>query len=175
MLTGHIAVAIGAHGLRNTVPLWLLILASQLPDWADASLCIAGIRSSMPGEYSHSLVAVGILALAAGLFTFAMSRDARGSFLVAAVVITHAAGDYLTGSKPTWPGGPSVGLLLYDRPVLDFILESAVLLGGWTLYQRSLRPLRQYSRASFALLYTLLAIQAAADIVLALTEGLKKC
>jgi hypothetical protein len=165
----------GAHGIRRSVPLWLLIVATQLPDWADATLCIAGVRSTVPGLYSHSLVAVGVLAAAAALFGAASLRDSRGGLLVGVVVASHALGDYFTGSKPTWSGGPTVGLLLYDRPALDFILEAAIVTAGWLLYQRSFPDDRRYSRDSVALLAALLVIQAAADIVLALTEGMKKC
>lgn len=175
MLAGHVGIAIGAHGIRKTFPLWLLILASQLPDWADASLCIASVRSAIPGEYSHSFAAVGILATAVTIASYAAWRDVAGSMLVGAVVISHALGDYFTGIKPTWPGGPMIGLELYKLPALDFVLEGGVIVAGWLVYQRSFPEERRYSRDLVVLLATLLMIQAAADIVLSLSPGLKKC
>lgn len=175
MLTGHVAIAIGAHGLRNTVPLWLLLFASQLPDWADAALCIGGIRTSTPGLYSHAFLPVAILAIAAAAAYFLWRRDAAGSVMIAAVVITHVLGDYVTGLKPTWDGGPMIGLNFYAMPALDFIFEAAVLTAGWLLYQRSFPTGRRYSRDVVLVLVSLLLIQAAADIAISVSPGMSKC
>lgn len=175
MYTGHIGLALGAHGLRKSIPLWLLILASQLPDWADAGLCLADIRTPIPGVYSHSLPAIGVLALVAALAYCILERDPAGMALVALVVISHAGGDYLTGFKPTWPGGPVMGLELYRRPAIDFAIESLVVLGGWVLYRRTLRPGQQSSEPAFTLLGALILIQLGADIFLTMAKGLKKC
>ena len=175
MLTGHVAVAMGAHGLRRSLPLWLLILAAQLPDWTDASLCIAGVRSEIPGMYSHSVAATVLLALFAAITAMILIRDARGAALIALVVVLHTVGDYATGLKPTWPGGPMVGLNLYSRPAFDFAFEAGVLVLGWAAYQISFPPGRRYSRRLVLMLLALLAVQAASDIVLALSPGMKKC
>ncbi len=175
MLTGHIAVAIGAHGLRSAVPLWLLVVASQLPDWADAALCIGGIRSSTPGLYSHALLPVAILAGVTAAAHFVWRRDAAGSLLIAAVVITHVLGDYVTGLKPTWAGGPVIGLNFYAMPALDFIFEAAVLTAGWLFYQRSFPAARRYSLDVAIVLISLLLIQAAADIAISVSPGMSKC
>ncbi len=175
MLTGHVAIAMGAHGLRSTVPLWLLILATQLPDWADAALCTAGMRSTVPGAYSHGFIPIGVLAVAASIAWFARSKSAAGSLMIGAVVISHALGDYVTGTKPTWPGGPMVGMQLYSQPALDFLFESVVIVGCWLLYRRSIPLEKRGSRFVMILLFTLLLIQGAADILLSLSPGLKKC
>jgi hypothetical protein len=175
MLTGHIAVAMGAHGLRRSLPLWALILAAQLPDWTDAALCSAGIRSQTPGMYSHSVAATVLLALAAATIAMLVTRDARGATVIAIVVGLHTVGDYVTGLKPTWPGGPIIGLDLYGRPALDFAFEALILFFGWVAWQLSFPGERRYSRRLVFVLLALLAIQAASDIVLALSPGMKKC
>ena len=175
MYVGHVGIALGAHGLRRAAPLWFLILASQLPDWTDAAFCLAGIRPSVQGILSHSLPAVAILALVAAAAYAAMMRDPAGMLLVAAVVVSHAAGDYLTGIKPTWNGGPMIGLMLYRKPLIDFVLEAAVILGGWFLYRRSLEPERRAAEPVYTLLAALILIQAGADIVLSFAQGLRKC
>jgi hypothetical protein len=175
MLTGHVAVAMGAHGIRSSIPLWLLILASQLPDWADAALCTAGIRSAVPGAFSHGFAPIGVLAAAAAIGWFVRSRSAAASLIVAALVITHALGDYVTGTKPTWPGGPMIGLQLYSRPMLDFLFESAIIVAGWLLYRRSFPSDKRNSRYVLMLILALFLIQGAADIILSMSPGLKKC
>ena len=175
MLTGHIAVAMGAHGLRRAIPLWLLVIASQLPDWADAVACSTGLRSSVTGMYSHSIPATAALALIAGLLAAAHTRDALSGVLTAAVVCAHTIGDYVTGIKPTWPGGPLVGAQLYTRPGLDFLFEVGVLAMCFLLYRLSFPVERRRSGKILLLPLVLILIQAAADIVFALTPSIEKC
>ena len=167
--------ALAAHGIRKSVPLWLLVIASQLPDWTDAGFCLAGIRPSVPGILSHSFPAVALLALVTGAAYAATHRDPAGMVLVAAVVASHAVGDYFTGLKPTWVGGPMIGLELYKRPVLDFIVETAVITGGWLVYRRSLTADRRSSPPAMTLLAVLILIQIGTDIVLSVATGMRKC
>jgi hypothetical protein len=175
MYAGHVGVALGAHGIRKTIPLWFLIIASQLPDWADAGLCLANIRPPVPGILSHSIPAVAVLAIVAAAAYAISLRDPAGMLLVGAVVVSHALGDYLTGLKPTMPGGPMIGLMLYHRPLIDFIVEAAVIVAGWQLYRRSLEPERRNGQPVYTLLGMLLLFQVGADLVLSVTRGLRKC
>jgi hypothetical protein len=165
----------GAYGIRRTAPLWLLIIASQLPDWADAFVCTMDIASPVPGFYSHSFTAIGLMGVAGFAVAYILCRDVAGSLLVAALVVSHAFGDYVTGLKPTWAGGPMIGLQLYSRPALDFVFETLVLVAGWVVYQRSFPPERRYSRDLIMLLFVLIAIQAGGNIVMSLVPGMKKC
>ena len=160
--------------MRRTVPLWLLIVASQLPDWADAAVCLS-LRQSSSAMLTHSIPAVAVLGVAGAIACWFVSRDVRGVALVFAVVATHALGDYVTGIKPTWPGGPLIGFQLYKQPALDFIFESVVIVCGWLLYRRTFPSDKRSSRAVAAVLAALLLIQLAADIVFITTPGLKKC
>jgi len=175
VLVGHIGVAIGAHGIRTIVPLWLLIVASQLPDWADAVVCSTGTQTTVTGMLTHSLPAVAMLALAGAVVALAITRDFAGSALVGAVVVSHVLGDYFTGIKPSWAGGPTIGLGMYARPAIDFLFESVVITGGWFLYRQSLPVDRRSSREALLLLVALLAIQGAADVVFWLQPGIPKC
>jgi hypothetical protein len=68
-----------------------------------------------------------------------------------------------------------IGLQLYKRPVIDFILEAIVITAGWLVYRRSLPASSRSSRPVFALLTALLAIQIGADILLSVVEGIRKC
>ena len=130
---------------------------------------------AVPGLYSHSLPAIGVLAVIGAITYCFMVRDAAGMLLVAAVVASHAVGDFFTGIKPTWPGGPMIGLELYHHPVADFAIEALVLVAGWLLYRKSLPEDRRSSLPAFTVLGALLAIQAGADIFLSFTKGLRKC
>lgn len=175
MYAGHMGFALGAHGLRRSIPLWVLVIASQLPDWTDAGFCLAGMRPEPTGILSHSFPAVGILALIAAAAYASIDRSPDAILLVAAVVLSHAVGDFFTGLKPTWTGGPMIGLELYKRPVLDFIVETIVIAGGWALYRRSLPPRSRSSGPAFTLLGALIVIQIGADILLSFAKGFRKC
>lgn len=124
---------------------------------------------------THSMPAVSILAAVLALAYYATSRDATGMALVAAVVASHAVGDYFTGIKPSWPGGPLIGFQLYKRPVVDFLLEAIVIVAGWLSYRRSFTPDRRSSRGVVLVLAALLIIQLGADIVFITTPRLRKC
>lgn len=175
MVTGHIAVAMGAYGLRRTVPLWLLILASQAPDWADAIVCSSGLRPSVAGMYSHSIAATLVIALLAGIVAGGVSRDPAGAAIAGLVVVLHTAGDYLTGIKPTWPGGPLIGARLYSQPALDFLLEITVLMVCFAFYRKSFPAERRSDPRIYTLPAALILVQAVTDIVLALTPSIEKC
>ena len=175
MYAGHVGVALGAKGMRPVLPLSALIMASQLPDWADASLCLAGVTSSTPGMFSHSFPAIGVLTIAGALVYLATTRDMTGAAFVAALVISHALGDYVTGIKPTWSGGPMIGLHLYGHPMMDFIFEAIVIIAGWLIYRTSFPEDKRLSRGVVAVLGVLLALQLAADIVFSMTPSLRKC
>ncbi|HZK77305.1 MAG TPA: hypothetical protein VFC35_00240 [Gemmatimonadaceae bacterium] len=175
MYAGHVGIALGAKGVRSSVPLWALIVASQLPDWADATICLAGITSSPSGMYSHSLPAIGVLTIFGMLAYLASTRDLAGSALVAALVISHALADYVTGTKPTWSGGPMLGLQLYRHPGIDFVVEAIVILLGWLVYRASFPQEKRSSRDAWSVLGVLLALQLLADIVFSISPGLRKC
>lgn len=159
MYAGHVGFALGAYSFRRTLPLWLIIIAAQVPDWMDAGLCIADMDRGPYGLYTHGLIPVASAAVAFAVISWIISRDTRGALLIAAVVISHYGLDYLTGQKPTWAGGPIVGLDLYGRPVADLIIESATILVGWLMYRQRLpKPVRNDGMV-YAILFSLIALQ----------------
>ncbi len=175
MYAGHVGIALGAKGIRRTVPLWVLVIASQLPDWTDAVTCLAGITNATPGMWSHSFPAIGILSVGAVVAYMAATRDVSGSAFVAAMVVSHALADYITGIKPTWSGGPMIGLQLYRHPAIDFAVEAVVIVVGWLLYQASFPREKRSSPGIFAMVGVLIALQLAVDIVFSMSKSLRKC
>lgn len=171
MYAGHIGFGLGAYSFRKTVPLWLLLIAAQIPDWLDAGACVADIN---PGPYeihTHGLAAVGAAAVICALFAYAVTRDVAAALIVAVVVVSHWGLDLFTGVKPTWPGGPVLGLQLYSRPLIDVALETATILAGWLLYRRTLPERVRGSGWTYATLFSLCALQILAGGALALSLG----
>lgn len=180
MYAGHIGIALAAKRAWPLVPLWMLVIASELPDWTDAALCIAGVRTPVYGMMSHSIPAVFVIGVTAATLAVLFDRPhpvaVRDAFVaVLTMVVLHTVADWTTGLKPTWPGGPMIGLELYRWPIADFILEAVVIVIGWRAYRATLPSGPRAKRSSFLLLGSLLMLQLAADVSFALVPGIKKC
>lgn len=171
MYGGHLGVALAAWARRRRVPLWLLLVAAQLPDWTDAGLCLTTGLRGPDALYSHGLLQVAAGAILLALVYAMATRDATGAAILAALVLSHYPLDYLTGRKPTWPGGPVIGLGLYRRPAIDFAVEAAVIATGWLGYRRALPRSARRDGTVPALLAVLLALQALAGIAFSLDIG----
>lgn len=172
MYIGHIGAALAAKRLRPQIGLAVLLLATYTPDWIDAGFCLAGSPQPM---LSHSLPAVAVLALAGASAYGVAARDWTSAIVVAAMVMSHAILDYVTGYKPTWPGGPVIGLGLYGNPVADFIVEGAVIALGVALYARTLPSRRIFSADVLLMAGALLSMQLAIDVGRALMRSTQKC
>jgi hypothetical protein len=143
VIVGHLGLAAGVRGgwPRSSL-LWLLV-ASIAPDLLDALMAAAGICNPN-GLYSHTIPAVALLAAVVGGAAYlSATRKHAGSTAVptaiacVVVILLHPALDFLTGQKLYWPGGELEGLRLYDWPLADFALESAVVILGWLILRRS--------------------------------------
>lgn len=171
MYTGHLGFALGAYSFRRTIPLWLILIGAQLPDWLDAGLCIADANRGPYGLYTHGIAAVSLGAVACGLVALVLTRDLVGALIVASVVLSHYLLDYLTGLKPTWRGGPVIGLDLYARPVIDLVLETITVVVGWLLYRRTFPERVRNDGMVYATLFALIALQLLAGLTFALNLG----
>ena len=173
MYVGHLGIALGGKGLRRDAPLWLLVLATQGPDWVQVVACSTG--TSAHAMWSHSIPAVLVLAAAMALASYTVTRDGGVSGLAAAVTLSHVLVDYVTGIKPTWPGGPMVGLHLYAHPGWDFLLETGMIAAGWWVYRGTLAPELRSSPLARALLVVLIITQALGALKLAIAPPATKC
>ncbi len=147
MFVGHYSASFLGKAAAPRVPLWMFLVAAQLVDVAWAIFVLAGIERfhldpTLPSNplvldfmpYTHSLVAtVGWAALAAGaLWTVPRFRCTTAAIAVALVVCSHWVLDVLVHRPDmTLAGGdPRLGLALWDRPVLAYALEVALLAGA---------------------------------------------
>lgn len=162
MYVGHIGAALGARFAAPRAAIGALVFAAYLPDWIDAALCVSG-RYGGAQMVSHSMPAVLLLAVLAGGAQLAHRGDATAALVVAAVVLSHVLLDYITGIKPTWPGGPFIGLGIYRQPMVDFVVEGAVIFAGWLCYRRTLPPGLGRWNAAHLMLALLLLMQAGID------------
>jgi hypothetical protein len=132
---GHAALALVAKAKRRSISIAILVPVAFAPDWIKVLLHYAG-NSNV--ELSHSLVSIGIGATLVALVYYAFTRAAGDACVLWLTYASHWPADFITGTKPTWPGGPQVGLLLYARPLADVIVESTLVMICYLIYRRSL-------------------------------------
>ena len=174
MYIGHVGVALAGKRLRLSVGMLVLLVATYAPDWIDTGSCILGDYDPRQ-MLSHSIPAVLILALVGFIVYTLITRDRVGGALIAAVIISHMMLDWITGTKPTWPGGPTVGLELYTHPIADFFAEGIVIAIGAIAYARTLPARRRPWPDLTMMLGALLALQLTIDVAHLLFKSLPKC
>ena len=175
MFVGHYGVSFLAKRSDDSIPLWVLFLAVQLLDVVWAPLVLLGIEKVriVPGftatnpldlyymPYTHSLVAAVLWSAGAAVAYRLLVRGSwpRGSILVGLAVFSHWVLDFVVHRPdlPLYDDTAKVGLGLWNRPMLAFALEAAVLLLGLRFFL-SRRPARSGLLFVFALV--MLAIQA---------------
>ena len=143
MYVGHAALATLAKGRRPRIPIALLVPVAFAPDWVE---WIADAFGDHNRVLSHSLVSVGIGATVVALVYWLTSRSAADAAVLWLAYASHWPADFITGMKPTWPGGPTVGLMLYDHALWDVIVESVLVVLCWLYYRRSI-PLEARRRS----------------------------
>ena len=137
MFAGHAAVAAIIGSSRPRVPFLPLLLAAYAPDAVEIMLHGFALSHGSAMQWSHSITAMVAGAVLLGLGTFAVTRRDDVAWLTAAAYMSHWACDLLTGeNKPTWLGGPSVGLALYQVPVADFLVEGLLVVAAALLVRR---------------------------------------
>ena len=174
MYIGHVGAALAAKRVRRSIGLLALLVATYTPDWVDSGLCLAGV-SNPQGMLSHSVPAVLLFSLVGFVLYALKTRDWTAALVVAAVILSHMFLDWITGYKPTWPGGPMIGLRLYGHPVADFIVEGMLIAIGALLYARTLPPRQQPWIDVSIMLGSLLALQLGIDVAHMLLKTLPKC
>ncbi|MEO6528180.1 MAG: metal-dependent hydrolase [Gemmatimonadaceae bacterium] len=162
MITGHLGVAAAAHAARRDCSLLWLLGASMAPDVVDALFVVA--RSCNPnGLYSHTVPAAVLIAAVTGAAAFLATNRRATGLLAAALVLAHVPLDYVTGYKLFWPGGEIVGLRVYERPAVDFVLEAALVVAGWRMLRTS--PSAPRWATGWPALAALLAVQGSLDVL----------
>jgi membrane-bound metal-dependent hydrolase YbcI (DUF457 family) len=105
MFAGHFGLAAAAKAKTAEVPLWALMLGTQLLDVMFVPLYLANVETIVPvgqgygeslihADYTHSLVGALVIAMLAGLVA-ARFWGRRGGFMLAAVVFSHWVLDLL--------------------------------------------------------------------------------
>jgi hypothetical protein len=179
MFSGHFGLSYAAKRAAPRVSLATLVLAAQWLDTLWPVFLLLGVEHVRidPGNtrltpfdfydypWSHSAAAAALWGLGFGAVHFALKRSARTAALLGALVFSHWVLDLLTHRPDLqlWPGGPRVGLGLWNAPVAETVLEAALYFGGAAIYFRATRPRDRVGRWAawvFAALIPLLHLSA---------------
>lgn len=155
MLAGHLAVALaarraepklslgvtlaGAFGLDLLWPILLLTriesVRVQRGDTASTNLAFDHY------PWSHGLVPVLAWSLLAGLVARRITRSTRAGIVMGGLVTSHWVLDVVVHRPdlPLWPGGPMVGLGLWNSVPLSMAVEGTLLVAGLWYYLRGTR------------------------------------
>ena len=155
MFIGHFGVALAAKRVAPGPSLGTAVLAAQ---WADGIwplfvllgiervAIVPGITTVTPLDFvsypwSHSLVADAGWAAAFAVVYGTWRKDWRGARWLAALVLSHWVLDVVAHRPdvPTWPGGPKLGLGLWDSLAGSLAVELALFGAGAWIYARSAR------------------------------------
>jgi membrane-bound metal-dependent hydrolase YbcI (DUF457 family) len=166
MFIGHFAVGLAAKRLAPRVPLTVLLFAPILLDGLWPIFLLLGWervridRGNTPVTpldfqhypWSHSLLMTLFWALLVGVTYVILRRDGRGGLWLGAAVASHWVLDWVTHDPdmPLWPGGPKVGLGLWNSVAGTVVVESLMFLAGLWIYLRTTRPRGWMGRLSLA-------------------------
>jgi hypothetical protein len=181
MFSGHFGLAFASKRAAPKTSLATLVLAAQWLDTVWPVFLLLGVEHVRiaPGNmrmtpldfydypWSHSALAAALWGVAFGGVHFVLRRSRRTAALLGALVFSHWVLDLLTHGPdlPLWPGGPRVGLGLWNAPAAEILLEAAIYFGGAAVYFRTTRPRDRVGRAAawvFAALIPILQLSASA-------------
>ncbi len=165
MFIGHNAVGFASKKLAPSTSLLLLMGAPMLLDLLWPIFLLLGIEHVriQPGAtkltpldfydypWSHSLLMAAVWSIVAAVLYFAFTRYKRGAIVLGVGVISHWVLDYLThrADLPLWPGGPKVGLGMWNVPVAEIGTEAALFAIGVAIYRNVTRPRDTVGNISF--------------------------
>lgn len=174
MFAGHLGVALAAKVAEPKAPLGALVAASFGIDLLWPILLLAGAESVSiePGAtaftplsfdaypWSHSLAMVLLWGVLAWGLTRALGYGNRVAIVIGGVLVSHWVLDFLTHRPDLalWPGGPLVGLGLWNSVPGTFLVEGLMFAGAVALYARRFPPRDGLGRAGIAALVGLVAV-----------------
>jgi hypothetical protein len=155
MFIGHFALGFAAKRATPRLPLPVLFGAAQLADLIWPVLVALGIEQVRidPGNtaatpldfvsypYSHSLAALVIWGVVLGWICHRAFPERRVFGVIFALVVSHWVLDVVTHrpDMPVYPGGPKLGLGLWNFVWLEKSIELAMYAAGFWIYMRATR------------------------------------
>lgn len=180
MFIGHHAAGFLAKRLAPRVSLGTMFLGAMLLDLVWPLLLIAdvehvriapGITAFTPLDFydypvTHSLLNVLGWSVAAAIVYRLVRKDARSAIVVGAAVLSHWVLDFVTHRPdlPLWPGGPKVGLGLWNSIPGTIVVEVVLFAIALWIYLRSTTAIDRTGTIALSALVIFVAIIYIANI-----------
>jgi len=164
MFIGHFAVGLAAKRAAPRTSLGTLTLAALFLDALWPILLLLGIERAeiTPNSnsflllhftyypFSHSLLMTLVWAALFSIVCFARTKYGTGALVCGVVVLSHWILDFVVHvpDLPLWPGGPKVGLGLWNQPAATIVVETLMFIAGIWIYEKTTRPKNMVGRAS---------------------------
>jgi membrane-bound metal-dependent hydrolase YbcI (DUF457 family) len=155
LFIGHFALALAAKKPAPKIRLGTTVMAAQWLDLLWPICLLLGIEQVRPAPgitrftpldfvsypWTHSLAMALAWSILFAVIFFAIRRDARGALLVGALVTSHWVLDYFTHRPdlPLYPGGPKVGLGLWNSIAGTVTIEVLMFVAGAAIYLTTTR------------------------------------
>ncbi|MEW9701170.1 permease [Paenibacillus sp. SI8] len=156
MFAGHFGLAAAVKAKTPEVPIWALMLSTQLLDVIFVPLFLSGVEKIdtsngtgygegiIHADYTHSLLGAGIIAILAALIAWKLWGK-RGGLAIGLLTFSHWLLDLLVHrvDMPLLPGNagglPLLGFSLWQWPAVSSALEVILVVAGAFFYYRSIR------------------------------------
>ncbi|HUR32875.1 MAG TPA: hypothetical protein VM032_03715 [Vicinamibacterales bacterium] len=179
MFIGHFALGFAAKPVVPRVSLAMLIFAALFADVLWPVLVLAGFEhvNIVPGytaftplefvsyPWSHSLAMLVLWGAGVGGAYRGIFGGRRTFAVLALLVVSHWVLDWVTHAPdmPIYPGGPKLGLSLWNSVAGTMAVETLMFAGGLYLYARHTTPADAVGRWGLVALAAVIAIIYAAD------------
>lgn len=180
MFIGHFGVALAARRVAPRPSLGTLVMASLFIDGMWPVFLLLGWEQVAiePGTtvvvpllfvsypYTHSLLAVALWGALFGAVYYAVRRDRNGALWLALLVLSHWVLDAVAHRPdlPLWPGGPKVGLGLWNSLPATLAVECGLFAAGVAVYATATRPRDRWGTVLFVALVVTLGCLYAASV-----------
>jgi len=170
---GHYALGFAAKRLAPRTSLGILFVAPTLADLLWPVFLLLGWErvTAVPGAnpfltlafdsypISHSLLTLVAWATLFAVLYQTRTGYARGAVVVALLVLSHWVLDFVThlADMPLYPGGPTLGLGLWNSVAGTIVVEGLMFIAGVAIYSTTTRPRDAVGRYAVWGLVTLLA------------------
>ncbi len=174
MFIGHYALGLAAKRAAPRTSLGNLFIAPTLADLLWPIFLLLGLEQvhAVPNSnpflvgwfddypYSHSLFMLLVWGALYGYLYRARSGNKRGALVIGLLVVSHWVLDFITHrpDMPFYPGGPKVGLGLWNSVTATIVVEALMLVVGVVIYARTTRARDGIGRWGFWSLVGLLVI-----------------
>jgi len=179
MFIGHFAVGLAAKRAAPRTSLGTLTLAAVFLDALWPLFLLLGVERAdlKPGPnsflfldftyypISHSLLLALVWSALFGIVYLSRTKYAAGALWVGLLILSHWILDFIVHvpDLPLWPGGPRVGLGLWNYRAATIAIESAMFLGGLWIYATMTRPKNRVGKAALWAYAIVLAVLYATD------------